>query len=61
MHNSKVQLLTVGSRKIISICFSGHEKLIFEVIPDEVLRGPVSILGEDCSIFPLALVNIYGM
>lgn len=35
--------------------------MTFEGIPYEVLLGPVSILGRECSIFPLASVNIYGM
>jgi len=46
MHNVTVQLLTAGSQKIIYSWFYGHEELIFEVVPNEILLGPNSILRE---------------
>lgn len=44
MHNVTVQLLTAGLHKIIYTCFHGHAELIFEVLPNDILLGPNSIL-----------------
>lgn len=52
MHNVTVQLLTAGSQKIIYTCFYGHEELIFEVVPNEILLGPNSILRERAAFLP---------
>lgn len=52
MHNVTVQLLTAGSQKIIYTCFYGHEELIFEVVPNEILPGPNSILRERAGFLP---------
>lgn len=52
MHNVTVQLLTAGSQKIIYTCFYGHEELIFEVVPNEILLGPNSILRERAGLLP---------
>lgn len=52
MHNVTVQLLTAGSQKIIYTCFYGHEELIFEVVPNEILLGPNSILRECAGFLP---------
>lgn len=52
MHNVTVQLLTAGSQKIIYTCFYGHEELIFEVVPNEILLGPNSILRECTGFLP---------
>lgn len=41
MHNVTLQLLTVGSHKIIYTCFYGHAELIFEVVSNEILLGPL--------------------
>lgn len=52
MHNVTVQLLTAGSHKIIYTFFYGHEELIFEVVPNEILLGPNSILRECAGFLP---------
>lgn len=52
MHNVTVQLLTAGSQKIIYTCFYGHEEPIFEVVPNEILLGPNSILRECAAFLP---------
>lgn len=59
MHNVTVQLLTAGSHKIIYTYFYGHAELIFEVISNEILLGPNSILWEYVEFSCLHLVHIY--
>lgn len=59
MHNVTVQLLTAGSHKIIYTCFHGHAELIFEVVPNEILVGPNSILRDCAGFSPLHPVHIY--